>query len=198
MKARFSIFFLFAFVLLNIAAPMILSAQEEEQKQEQKSKDDWRSDETEGKVKFPYLKEKYDTTFASSFEDVWNAALKSIEDINCQVITKSPRQDDDGYYKGKIESDFCPFAQGDTTLENLKYFSVEIPFIRGGVWTIGRMQYKFIVKENEDHTVYCRLIGEISAWEDHVTSKVHFFQSNGYFEYTMLERLKKNLAAITK
>jgi hypothetical protein len=158
----------------------------------QEGEDDWKSKE-QVDTRFPYLKDKYEDTLNLPFEKVWEAAVACIESINCQIITKNPRQGDDGLYRGTIQSDFCVFALGDSVLRNLKYYSVELPFIRGGVWVNARFQYKFIIKELEDGNCSVRMIGEVSGFEDHVTMKVHFWQSNGFKEYQMLERLKMNL-----
>ncbi|GAB1370984.1 hypothetical protein MASR1M45_10460 [Candidatus Kapaibacterium sp.] len=158
----------------------------------QESDDDWKAKE-QVDTKFPYLKDKYEDTLKLGFEQVWEAAVTCIDDINCQIITKSPRQGDDGLYKGTIQSDFCVFAIGDTVLKNLKYYSVEVPFIRGGIWANARFQYKIIIRELEDGNCYVRMIGEVSGMESHVTNKVHFWQSNGFKEYQMMERIKMKL-----
>lgn len=157
------------------------------------AQDDWRQGTIQTKDKHPYLKEKYELTLEQSFDVVWEAVKKSVEEINCSIISANTRQDDQGLYRGSLNSDFCIFAQGDTTLRNLRYYSVDVPFIRGGVWANGRMQYKINVRETEDDKVYIRVSGEISGMESHVTSKVHFWQSNGFLETMMVERIKKNL-----
>jgi hypothetical protein len=154
--------------------------------------DDWRSSE-QLDTRFPYLKDKYEDTLNLPFSQVWDAAVKCIDDINCQTITKNPRSGDDGLYRGTITSDYCVFALGDTTLKNMKYYSIEVPFIRGGVWANARFQYKFIIRELEAGGCYVRIIGEISGREEHVTNKVHFWESNGFKEYQMMERLKMEL-----
>lgn len=148
---------------------------------------------TTEKEKFPYLKEKYEFTVDKPFDEVWQSALKSIDELNCMIINKSSKQDDNGLYKGKLESDFCVFAVGDTVWENFKFYATEPPFIRGGVWKTGRFQYKIIVREEENGQTYIRVMGEVSGHETHVTDKVHFFQSNGFKETMMMERIKKNL-----
>jgi hypothetical protein len=157
------------------------------------AQDDWRGQTIETKEQFPYLKEKYEMTLDQTFDTVWEAAKKSIEQINCSIITANTRQDDEGLYRGTIQSDFCIFAVGDTTLKNMRFYSVDLPFIRGGVWANGRMQYKIIVRETQDDKVYVLLTGEISGMESHVTSKVHFWKSNGFKESMMIERIKMNL-----
>jgi hypothetical protein len=145
-----------------------------------------------------YFKEKYEDTLAYSFEVVWNAIKLSLEDINCLVSQEKYSQTDQGLFKGSLRSDYCVFSQGkDSTFDILKKFSIEVPFIRGGTWLTGRMQYRFQLTEREDNTIYLVLNGAIkdgaiSGWEDFVTHEVHFWKSNGIFETNMLKRVKSN------
>lgn len=156
---------------------------------------DWKTQEYEEEAEFKFLRDKYDTTFDASFETVWNASIKSIEDINCMITSKNPEQDEEtGLYRGIIKSDYCIFAQGDTTKKVLEYYSIEVPFIRGGIWVNGRMNYIFNISEKENGSTYVEIEGGISGFERHVTSKVQFWESNGYFETMMLKRLGKNVA----
>ncbi len=140
-----------------------------------------------------YYKKKYEKTYNYPFEIVWQAIKKSLEDKYCQISYEKYSQTDNGLYKGSLHSDFCVFSAGrDTTFVTLKKFSYEVPFIRGGIWLNGRMQYKFKLTENDDGSVYVLLKGEISGFEDFVTHKVHFWKSNGFFETKMLEAIEKN------
>jgi hypothetical protein len=146
-----------------------------------------------------YYKEKYEDTYNNTFEEVWGAILKCVENENCQLAKKSYSQTDQGLYKGSIVSDYCIFAMGnDTTVDNLKKYSKEVPIIRGGVWITGRFQYKFSVTEKEDGTVNLLLKGEVSGFEEYVTYSIHFWESNGYKEYMMLKRIREYLTAINK
>jgi hypothetical protein len=146
-----------------------------------------------------YYKEKYEDTYNNTFEEVWGAILKCVENENCQVAKKTYSQTDQGLYKGSIVSDYCIFAMGnDTTVDNLKKYSKEVPIIRGGVWITGRFQYKFTVNEREDGTVNLVLKGEMSGFEEYVTYSIHFWESNGYKEYMMLKRIKEYLASAPK
>jgi len=146
-----------------------------------------------------YYKEKYEDTYSNTFEEVWGAILKCVENENCQVAKKTYSQTDQGLYKGSIVSDYCIFAMGnDTTVDNLKKYSKEVPIIRGGVWITGRFQYKFTVNEREDGTVNLVLKGEMSGFEEYVTYSIHFWESNGYKEYMMLKRIKEYLASAPK
>ena len=142
-----------------------------------------------------YNKNGYEYTMNYSFERVYNACKSAIEELGCQIITQSYNQTDEGFYKGKIFSDYCVFiGKTDTTFDNLERYCVKVPIIRGGVWVNGRMQYKFIINENQDGTTHLKLKGEISGREDYVTSKVHFFESNGFFEHQIMERINAILA----
>ncbi len=137
-----------------------------------------------------YKAEGYDYTMNYSFERVYNACKTAIEELGCQIINQTYSQTDDGFYKGKVFSDYCVFiGKTDTTFDNIERYCVKVPIIRGGVWVNGRMQYKFIINENKDGTTYLKLKGEVSGREDYVTSKVHFFESNGYFENQIIEKI---------
>jgi hypothetical protein len=88
----------------------------------------------------------------------------------------------------------CVFVEGEgKTIDTLQRYSLKVPVIRGGVWINGRMQYKFIIKEQEDGQVHLRLIGEVSGFENYVTSSVHFWESNGILETRMLRRIEENI-----
>ena len=144
-----------------------------------------------------FFKEKFEETFTDYyFDEVWNATIEAIESTGCQIGTKSDRQDDDGFYKGKIVSDFCVFAMkenDDAVMDSLIKYSLEVPFIRGGTWENGRIQYKIIIKENEDNVEFI-LKGEISGREGYVTNEVHWWKSSGYFEHHLIEKIKSILA----
>jgi hypothetical protein len=68
-----------------------------------------------------------------------------------------------------------------------------MPFIRGGKWVNGRMQFKFTVTQQTDKTCYLLLKGALSGFEGFVTNKVHFWESNGILETKMMESIDKNL-----
>ncbi len=138
-------------------------------------------------------KEQYETDYALDFEVVWNSVLKSIQDIGCQTITKSTRAGDDGLYKGIVHSDFCVFAMGDTTFTVLNQYSLDMPFVRGGTWDNGRLQYKFIIKEMEAGKVHVTMKTEMSGMESGVAKKVLFWRSNGLLELRMLDLVNSNM-----
>ena len=146
-----------------------------------------------------YHAEKYEHIFTDFFfDEVWNATIEAVEATNCFVAQKSSRQDDEGFYKGKVVSDFCVLASTDMgedvdVYDTLKFYSVQVPVIRGGVWKNGRIQYKIIIKENEDETVRLLIKSELSGLEEYVTNEVHFWESSGWLEHFLLEDIKARL-----
>lgn len=141
-----------------------------------------------------FYRERYEEHFELPYQQVWDAVIASIEEINCQIISKTAKQNDEGFLKGKIKSDFCVFAtQSDTTLQVLRNYSVEVPFIRGGKWISGRKQFTIVLNENENGTVDMILKCELSGREDHVTNRINFWKSNGKFEHEMIESIKAKL-----
>lgn len=146
-----------------------------------------------------YYKEAYKEVYDLSFETIWQAIKKSLEDIGCMISQEKYSQTDQGLYKGSLKSDFCVFTAGkDSTFKTLKKYSFELPVIRGGIWLNGRMQYKFKLEETPDNKVKLDLKGELSGFEDFVTHEVIFWKSNGYFEAKMLDRIKENALKISK
>ena len=147
-------------------------------------------------LKTKYYREKFEEVFKDYyFDDVWNATIKAIEETGCAIGSKSNAQDEDGFFKGKIVSDFCVFAmkeRKDDIADSLSKYSYDMPFIRAAVWESGRMQYKIVIKEKEGE-VEMLIKGEISGREGYITSEVHFWKSNGYFEHFLVERIKEIL-----
>jgi hypothetical protein len=175
----------------NEKQPELKKTEKKEVIQEEILKDD--ENIKDKSVKELYFKERYDDTLAYSFEVVWNAIKLSLENISCLISQEKYSQTDQGLFKGSLKSDYCVFSQGkDSTFDVLKKFSVEVPYIRGGMWLTGRMQYKFNLTEREDNTIYLLLKGEVSGWEEFVTHEVHFWKSNGYFETMMLKNVRVN------
>lgn len=156
-------------------------------------------DEAENDDPLRYYKAKYEEDFTEPIDSVVSATVKAIEDLNCVVILNKTKTDKDGYFKALVKSDYCVFSEGrDTTFDKLRSYSYQMPFIPGGIWKNGRMQYKFIIKEQSDGTIHLVLKGNLSGYEDYVTNKVHFWTSNGILEHNMLELIKFNIAAQKK
>lgn len=142
-----------------------------------------------------YFKEKYEEEYQAEFETVWQAVIKSIEDMNCQIMTKKSKPNDDGLFKGNIVTEHFVRAYGDTSINIIKKYSFGMPFIRGGVWDNFRIQYKIKLQEIEQGKVNLLLTTIVSGKESYVTSQVIFdekvWKSNGILEKELLESIKK-------
>lgn len=142
-------------------------------------------------------KETYEGTYQLPFPDVWNIIKESINEIGCQIESAKPITTDEGTYKGKIQSTFCILVRSDDTTDVvLERYAMEVPYIRAGVWTSGRMQYTFYVVEKDNGDVNVRLKGELSGYEDHVTSKFHYFESNRILEEKLYNIIEGKIAAM--
>lgn len=139
------------------------------------------------------FKEQYEDDFTEPFEVIWDAVLVSLQDIGCQTLTKTTRANDDGLFKGIVHSDLCLFTVGDTTFKVLNKYSLDMPFVRGGSWDNGRLQYKFIIQETADNKVHLIMKTEMSGMESGITGKVLFWRSNGLLELEMLKRIRNSI-----
>lgn len=184
---------LFAFLVIAFSTNVFSQMQNLENMDEKQIKEKKQEDDP----KKMYYKEKFEEVFTDYFfDDVWNATIKAIEETGCQIATKTNAQDEEGFLKGKIVSDFCVFAmkeRKDEVIDSLGKYSYDMPFIRAGVWESGRVQYKIVLKESEGK-VDMLLKAEISGREGYITSEVHFWKSNGYLEHFLIERIRQILA----
>lgn len=140
--------------------------------------------------------EIFQETFTKPFPIVWTSIKKALGETSCLVEHEKYSEDDNGKYKGKLTSVFCVLASGqDSTQVVMERYSKRVPYIRGASWTSVRMQYLFYVTEQEDGTVEVKLKGEISGFEDYITTHFHYFASNGVLEREMMERLKRIVAS---
>lgn len=188
----------FVFVSMPLSTQEEMMEEQEVKKTEKPKEEEKLIDETKEKVdeQLRFYKEKYEFTSDKGFTDVWNAIVASLEEIDCQVMQKKETQTESGALKGTIQSDYCVFAmQGgqQKVKDSLEKYSYKMPIIRGAIWQNARMQYKFILKENEDMTTNVLIKGDLSGREGHVTNEVHFWQSNGMFETQMIDRIMKKL-----
>ncbi|MFN8359700.1 MAG: hypothetical protein U0264_07275 [Candidatus Kapaibacterium sp.] len=125
------------------------------------------------------------------FPVVWKVIHKALEEIGCRVEVEKNAEGDKGLFKGNIRTEFYIFSNGeDTTADVLERYGVT-PTIRAGRWISGRIQYKFVLKELEDESTDIRLVCELSGFESYVTSKVHFWNSNGVLDKQMMDRIKE-------
>jgi hypothetical protein len=156
---------------------------------------DWRSKTIERTdEQHKYLKDTYEETYQESFEDVWEAVLETIKSLNCMVLRSHYSQDDEGLIIGNINTEHCTISTGrDTTAMVLKYYSYDMPNIRAARWEFGRIQYRFILREQEDGTIKLEVITQVSGNEINATKKYHFWRSNGIAENEMFTRIDKIL-----
>lgn len=134
-------------------------------------------------------------TFTKSFPVVWTSIKKALAESDCLVEHEKYSETDEGKYKGKLTSVFCVLASGeDSTEVVMERYSKRVPYIRGASWSSVRMQYLFYVTELEDGTVEVKLKGEISGFEDYITTHFHYFASNGVLEHQIMEKLKRIVA----
>lgn len=204
MKKIYLLLFVSLFVLPFTS--YIIAEEEEEEKKEggffdrMKDKVDKGLKKLEGtdEENLKYYREKFEETYTDYFfDEVWNACIEALDARSCAVAQKSSRQDENALFRGKLTSEYCIFAMDEDehdVADSLWKYSYKVPVIRGADWKNGRIQYKIILKENEDESVYMRIIGEISGMEGHVTNEVHFWESNGWFEHYLLEQINENLA----
>lgn len=186
---------LYGFLLLVFTLVLVNSCQT--YKGNQSASGDGGAEETYQPEELKYYQEEYEETYQKSFQEVWEATVTSITESGCNLIKKGPPyQDDEMLYKGNITSDFCVLTIGrDSTLDVMKKYSYpkKMPFIRGGVWSTGRIQYKFFIKELDIDKTYLKLDAELSGMETNVTKEVSFWESNGILEHHMLNRIRENL-----
>jgi hypothetical protein len=197
------------YLLLLVAGLTIVAKADEEKKEEEKGFFGRMKDNVDKGLKklegtdeenLKYYREKFEETYTEFlFEDVWDACKESIAELKCDLIQESSRLDDEGFNKGKIKTSYCIFAMEENdedVADSLWKYSYKVPVIRGADWVSGRVQYIIIIKDNDDDTVYMRIKGEISGREDQITNEVHFWDSNGWFEHHLLERINEKLAAL--
>lgn len=184
----------FVFVTIPMSAQEELLEEPEVKSEQVKEK---MQDQTAEKIdeQMKYFKEKYEFQTTSGFQDTYAAILSVLADMNCQVMQKKDKQDDNGYFKGSIQSDYFVYAlKGENKVkDSLETYSYKMPIIRGAIWDNARIQYKFILKENEDNSTNVTVKGELSGREAMVTNQVHFWQTNGWFETMMIEKIKQKL-----
>lgn len=136
-------------------------------------------------------------TLQGDFPTVLNAVKKTIKDNGCMIEdAKDPKITEEDLYKIVIRTNMCVYVVGeDSTLVTMQRYSRAVPVIRAGRWVNGRIQYRIILTENADRTsTNLVLKSEMSGFEDYVTSKVHFWNSNGVLENQFMQQLKANIA----
>lgn len=144
-----------------------------------------------------FYRAKYDLTFTLSYDIVKQAVVEVLNDMECIVAQNVSKTDKDGFSRQIIKSDYCVFVEGDSTSDIVKLLSKEMPFIRGGRWKNARMQYSFVVTEQADGSTYLLLKGSLSGFENFVTNKVHFWESNGQLEQNILDAITEKVKQLS-
>ncbi len=148
----------------------------------------------------PLSAQKQDTvvvirdTFARPFPIVWRIVKQLIEEQHCGIESEKQSYDEEtDMYRGNIRSAPCVLASGeDSTYEVLKRYG-RVPIIRGGVWTSGRIQYNFSLRDIAGRKVQVVLTAELSGFEAYVTHLSHAWNANGILERQMMDRLRQML-----
>jgi|GEM_PF-1197255 len=144
--------------------------------------------------RYANYRQEYKQSYDDAFEDVFNNVIEVLGDFSCRAVVSKQTMNDEGYFKGVIKSDYCVFANKiDGIVDSLEYYSVKVPFIRGGIWETGRIKYTFILREQEDGSTSIEIRGEVSGLENNITETIHFWESNGNFEVAFLDNLSGKL-----
>jgi hypothetical protein len=136
-------------------------------------------------------------TFNASFPKVWKSIQAAVKAFYmCEIEHAKPVEGDDGLFKGNIRSGYCVFERGsDTSLDSLKYYAIQAPFIRGAVWTAARIQFVFVVQEKEQGVVTVRMKSDLGGFEEFITRRAHFnVPSTGELETQMMNDIKRRVA----
>jgi len=187
----------------DVISVVLLDQEEEEEQTEEEEEYNYEEDLNAEEDEYEYdtvpehmklYKDKYEEFYDESFEVVWAATLEAVNELGCQIAREAYSQNEEGLYKGIIRTDMCVFTKGsDSTYDVLQKYSKEMPFIRGGIWENGRMQYKFVVKELADGRVHLLQKSELSGFEDNITHRVHFWESNGILETRIMTRIDNKI-----
>ncbi len=126
-------------------------------------------------------------TYDAEFGSVYKAVKKAISETGCLLEKDVAKQGADGLYKGKVASTFCVLYSGiDSAYEEMVKYAEKIPRVRAATWSSLRVQYTFYLQEDEDGMVELKLQTELSGFEEYITSKFHFFDSNGVLDEQIL------------
>ena len=143
-------------------------------------------------AKLKYMRDKYEEFYTASFEKVWTATKSWLEATECRVLNERERLNDLGFQRGILQSELCVMSQQkDSAFKFIQKYSYKAPFIRGGVWTSFRVQYRFTVDDLGDGRISVWQRHELNGWENHVSFKAHEMTTNGLLEFEIFEQLKE-------
>lgn len=124
-------------------------------------------------------KKVYDADFGS----VYKAVKSAIGATGCLLEKDVAKEGADGLFKGKVASTFCVLYSGvDSADFWMDKYAHKVPNVRAATWSSLRVQYTFYLQENEEGMTELKLQTELSGFEEYITSKFHFFDSNGILD----------------
>ncbi|MDR0927383.1 MAG: hypothetical protein LBO69_06410 [Ignavibacteria bacterium] len=139
-----------------------------------------------------YLKDKYEETYDAPFDKIWSIVQTIVTDEGCQIVSDRVRELDDGMRKGICQSELCILSQkADTVFIYMKNFALKPPFIRGGVWDVFRCQSRFVVTEIDKNKTKVLITLDMSSFESNATKKSYNFDTNGYREFLLFEKINE-------
>lgn len=101
-----------------------------------------------------YFKETYEETYTAGFDKVLDAVKNFIESEGFRVLSANIKENDLGKQRAIVQSEICVLTQDpDSVFQHIKKHASKPPFIRGGVWSSARVQYRFIVNDKGDGNV---------------------------------------------
>jgi len=133
-------------------------------------------------------------TLDVSFGRAWAGVKKAMEMKGCskpEVEKVIEPAEEGGQYKGLYKSDYCILVTGEDSTKTVMERYGELPRIRMGIWTTGRIKYYINVKELENRKAKVTLKAQLSGYEEYITSQVYFWNSNGILEREMMALIIK-------
>jgi hypothetical protein len=156
-------------------------------------------DEDEVPVAEKYMRDKYEEYYEADFDVIFNAVKQFVEETGAGIENDAVADNDLGFKKGMCRSKIFVFTQNtDSAFKIIQKYSFKPPFIRGGVWTSARIQYKILLNDEGNGKISVVFNNEFSGFEDHVTFKVHFFKTNGLIEHEGFIRIKELIEEVKK
>ena len=139
-----------------------------------------------------YMRDKYIEYYETDFESVFNAVKQYLIIVGAEIEREVTADNDAGLKKGMVRSNIAVLTQKkDSAFKIIQKYSFRPPFIRGGIWTSARVQYKILLNDEGNGKISVVFENEFSGFEDHATFKVHFFKTNGLLEYEGFEIIKE-------
>lgn len=173
-------FFVFTMLFCFIATNNFVFAQEDEEEDE------------EVHASEKYMREKYIEYYDADFNTVFEAVKQFVVSTGAEIERDVTADNDAGLLKGMVRSKMYVLTQKkDSAFKVIQKYSFRPPFIRGGVWTSARIQYKILLNDEGNGKISVLFENEFSGFEDNATFKVHFFKTNGLLENEGFIKIKE-------